>query len=93
MIDVGRVTADFTTLMRQAPMTAHDWMARAITDIDELFGKGYAKAHPELVGHYLMTCAIDFGSGVLAKCVTDALDGIAHKLNGLTDDVHRTDHR
>jgi hypothetical protein len=43
MIDVGRVTADFTALMRQAPVTEHDWMRQAIRDIDEILGSGYAK--------------------------------------------------
>jgi hypothetical protein len=77
VFDSGRITADFATLMRQAPMTAHDWMQQAVRDIDELFGEGYAKENPDLVGHYLMTCAIDYGSGVLSKCITDAIDGIA----------------
>jgi hypothetical protein len=35
-------------------MAAHDYMMKAISDIDEL-GKGYAKAHPELIGAYMRT--------------------------------------
>ena len=32
----------------------------AVSKIDALFGKGYAKAHPDLVGTYLETTALSF---------------------------------
>lgn len=41
------ITAGTETLFRQAPMTAHDYMLNAISDIDKRLGKGYAKQHPE----------------------------------------------
>ena len=37
-------------LMRQAVMTAHDYMMYARSNINELFGNGYAEKHPELIG-------------------------------------------
>jgi hypothetical protein len=52
------------TLLRQAPMTAHDYMMHAISDIDELLGKGYAAKHPELIAAYMQTAAIDFATGI-----------------------------
>lgn len=43
------ITADGETLMRLAWMTADEYLYHAIDCIDEKLGKGYAKAHPELV--------------------------------------------
>jgi hypothetical protein len=41
-------------------------VGNAIRDIDKAFEVGYAKAHPELIGAYMMTAAIDFGTTTLA---------------------------
>lgn len=68
------VAADSSTLMRQAPMTAHDYLLAAVHDIDEILGKGYAKAHPELLGAYIQTCALDFGAAVIARAIENAVD-------------------
>jgi len=65
------ITADYETMMRQAPMTAREYLLRAVRDIDEILGVGYAKAHPELIGTFLLTCAIDFGCGVIAKSLNE----------------------
>lgn len=70
------LTAD--KLMGQAMMTAHDYMAHAVHDIDEIFGPGYAKAHPELVAAYMQTAAIDFAA-------TFGLQGIAESIDRLAD--------
>jgi hypothetical protein len=48
-----RILASNDTLMRQAQMTARTFMEQAVEDIDELFGNGYAKAHPELIVGYM----------------------------------------
>jgi len=40
------IEADYDTLLRQATMTAHDYLLHAIADIDKVLGKGYAKDHP-----------------------------------------------
>ena len=47
-------------LMRQASMTANDYMWDAIRDIDILLGEGYAAKHPELIGAYMQTAAQDY---------------------------------
>src|SRR6516162_4954672 len=64
MIDGDRVEAGTSTLMRQAQMTAHDYMAQARHDIDEVFGERYAISHPELIAAYMQTAALDFGAAV-----------------------------
>jgi hypothetical protein len=78
MIDLSgnTITASNETLLRQAPMTAHDYLMHAIHDIDELLGKGYAKAHPELMGAYMQTAAMDLGAAVIAR----ALDGVGEAI-------------
>jgi hypothetical protein len=72
-----RITADATTLMRQALMTAHDYMMHAKRDIDEMFGDGYAAAHPELAAAYMKTAVRDMGFAILAKELNEGLEAIA----------------
>jgi len=68
-------SASYTILMRQAQMTAHTYMLSAISDIDERLGEGYAKAHPELIGAYMLTAAIDMGAATIVKEIGEAIDG------------------
>lgn len=64
------IQADLSTLLQQASMTAHDYLRNAIEDIDTTFGeKGYAAKHPELVGAYIQTAAMDFGAAVIARAI------------------------
>lgn len=44
----------------QASINALEYMEDSIKYIDRLFGEGYAKQHPELVGAFIQTCAIDY---------------------------------
>lgn len=46
-------------LMEQAGSTAVTWMRTAVVEIDELFGKGYAKAHPELIVGFMQAAGAD----------------------------------
>lgn len=45
--------------MRQAHMTARNWMINARIDIDEQFGKGFAAKNPTLVSGYMITAGLD----------------------------------
>lgn len=49
-------------LMHQAADTAFHYLLRAEKDIDDHFGPGYAKAHPELMAAYMQTAAADFSA-------------------------------
>jgi hypothetical protein len=71
------ITADFTTLIRQASMTADEYLMKAITNIDARLGQGYAKAHPELIAAFMQAAAIDMGTATIAKCVDSALEEVA----------------
>jgi hypothetical protein len=66
-------------LMRQASMTAHDYMMNAKHDVDEIFGEGYAKQHPELVGAYMQAAAANFA----ATFQGDRLEEIAGHLEAI----------
>ena len=55
-----QITADFSTLLEQASMTAHTYMCSAVRDIDQCFGDGYSSEHPELVASYMKVAASDF---------------------------------
>ena len=54
------------TLMRQASMTATEYLDAAIENIDFRFGSGFAKQHPELVGAFMITAALDYAATSLA---------------------------
>ncbi len=46
--------------MRQAPMTANEYMVKCVEDIDNMFGEGYAKKNPELLGQMVIASSNDF---------------------------------
>ena len=60
------ITADWSTLMRQAPATAGLYLSEAVTRIDAALGSGYAAKHPDLIAAFLSVCAADFGAASLA---------------------------
>jgi hypothetical protein len=63
------IEAGNDTLLRQAPMTADEFMKSAIDCIDARLGKGYAIQHPELVGAFMQASAIDLGTAVIARAI------------------------
>jgi hypothetical protein len=67
ILDGHSIEAGNQTLMRQAPMTANEYLLSAIDHIDYALGKGYAKQHPELIAAFMQTSAIDLGAAVIAS--------------------------
>ena len=59
------------TLLRQASDTAETYMGRAVHDIDDAFGKGYAAAHPDLVAAFMKVAAMDFNTAAMIKLKED----------------------
>jgi hypothetical protein len=51
---------DAENAMRQAWMTANVYLTQAQDHIDNLFGAGYARAHPELVIQFMKVCIKDY---------------------------------
>lgn len=68
-LDSHRIEASNQTLMRQGAMTADEYLRSAIDHTDDQLGKGYAKAHPELIAAFMQTAAIDAGAGVIARAI------------------------
>ena len=62
------------TLMRQACMTAHEYLRSAVDHIDDVLGPGYAKNHPELIAAFMQTAAIDLSAAVIARAVERVAD-------------------
>jgi hypothetical protein len=66
---MAEISADSSTLMRQASMTVDVYMKEAITRIDRAFGIDYAKEHPELVGAFIQAAAMDMTGSIIAKMI------------------------
>ena len=67
------VMAEPADLMRQAWKTDDKSLAYAIEGIDARLGKGYAKAHPELIAAFMQTAARDFHTGISAKALGESV--------------------
>ena len=77
-LDVGLSSAD--DAMRQATITVNYYMEKAVESIDEMFGRGYAEKHPELVAAFMRTAAQDFHTTIMkaaAEDITEAIQRVA----------------
>lgn len=69
-----------TDLMIRAGKSAHTYFNQAVRIIDEKFGEGYAKEHPELIGHFMRTAAADFHTAILNQKLDDLVAEIRDSL-------------
>lgn len=74
------ITADFETLMRQATYTADYYLDKAIKNIDENLGEGYAAEHPDLIAAYMKTASIDYKTSVNNKILEECVSEITYVL-------------
>lgn len=84
---MDHITANAETLLRQASMTADEYLSEAIRRIDGRLGKGYAEKHPELIGAFMAAAASDFATSISTAvrqddsmnlaAISDSLDRIA----------------
>lgn len=79
------ITADYTTLMEQASMTANSYLLEAKERIDKAFGDGYAAKNPDLVSAFMKTAGHDFNTAVLAIAIQEASDKIDSALNAVAE--------
>ncbi len=91
----SRITASPEMLMDQAVTSARRYMHKAESEIDQLFGKGYAKEHPGLVGQFMAACVGDYHTAFQAKVsqesneqVAEALLDIASSLDDISNGIH-----
>ena len=52
-------TCTLEQVIVDAAGTANEWMISAIEGIDDQFGEGYAREHPELIAAYMKVAAMD----------------------------------
>ena len=79
-------------LLHQAVLTAHSYLSSAIRIIDDEFGEGYAKAHPELVAGFMHTAAMDFDSCMERQALNSLasdIGDIAIAINNLSSSIDR----
>lgn len=75
-------------LMVEAPDTVNFYLRRAIEHIEDSFGEGYAKEHPELLAGFLQACATELHTAIEARETTEvaeAIIAVAKELNGLRE--------
>ena len=72
-------TCSFEKSMDDAVATANIYMYKAIDSIDQQFGKGYAKEHPELVAGFMKCCADDNTASMILRFI-DNMNDNAQKL-------------
>ncbi len=65
------IKASWKKLMEDASGASRYYMSEAADAIDAKFGKGYAKAHPELVGQYMKVAVYEYRSNCIAKVLYD----------------------
>jgi hypothetical protein len=79
------ITADYTTLMDQASMTADAYLNTAKQKIDSTFGDGYAAKHPDLIAAFMNAASQDFNTAVYAIAIQEASDKIESALHAIAD--------
>lgn len=47
---------DISSIVKQSSLITSVFLSEAVMSIDTEFGKGFAKANPELVGRFVETC-------------------------------------
>jgi hypothetical protein len=85
------ITLDGAGIMRQAHMTAHDFMLQAVSDIDEILGEGAARSCPELIAAYLNAAALDGGMTLIAQQIRLGLKEIAGELDAVVTMISEMD--
>ena len=80
---MDRITLSGTEMMDQAWRTAGSYLTWAKQQIDEEFGKGYAKEHPELVAAFMKTCAQDFSDASMGSILQEGIERIAEAIESL----------
>jgi hypothetical protein len=71
--------------MEQAADTAHGYFHRAIKTIDDEFGHGYAKQHPELIAAFIRTAAADYQATLSAQSVQSIETSVEELANAIRD--------
>ncbi len=64
-------------------------MNKAVNCIDQTFGDGYAKQHPDLVAAFMKVSSGDFSTGIIGAVIQDASDNIAGALQEVAEMIRQ----
>lgn len=73
---MNTITLNATELMEQSSDTIQTYLYRVTKCIDVLYGDGYAKLNPTLVGQLTVACAVDFHSSMFICALQDLQSGL-----------------
>lgn len=90
---MDKIAANYETLMRQASMTADQYMKDCARYIDEQFGDGYAQNHPELLAAMIQASAQDFHTACMIGATQDQSAQVAGAIESLSSSVHQLSSR
>ena len=76
---MAKVTADFETLMQQAPMTANLYLLAGLRNLEERMGHRYTVEHPEVISAFLLTCALDLFASAVANGLQEVADALRER--------------
>jgi hypothetical protein len=69
-------------------MTSETYMREAVENIDKMFGKGHAKAHPDLLIAFMQASSADFNASINKLAAQDIRDG----MRALAEAIEHHDH-
>ncbi len=81
------IEANLDTLFTLAQSRTESYLRTAETQIDAVFGGGYAKEHPELIAAFMKTASDEFTRTATAKVLQNlgyALESVADALRTRT---------
>lgn len=79
---MDKITKEGMELVNDCMDTAEEYFLHAIRIIDNKFGNGYAKDHPELIGAFMQTSAKEYNTCFTIQAI-QALNGTLE--DGVTD--------
>jgi len=90
MSDENEMSKDDEVMLalNQAPMTASDYMTKAVAAIDRTFGKGYAERHPVLVAGIVSATSQDFHSTMISM-LTEVISRRLQEVSAAIESVGR----
>ncbi len=86
-LEVTFATAD--SAMRQAVMTADEYLCGAIERIDARLGKGYAALHPDLIAAFMRTAAQDFHTALVKVAAQDMRDELCMTIDSFGGTIEK----
>lgn len=82
---MDKITKEGMDLVNDGMNTAKEYFYHAITTIDEKFGEGFAKKHPELIGAFMQTSAKEYNTCFTVQAIQYLTEAIEKSASKITD--------